>query len=135
MITGSAFSAFRSFALCTAPVSLPIEGPLPPACEVEKNTGSTWSKSRSSRMRCTSTEPTIPRHPTIPTCSMNVVYCLKSGKHRIRHLGGAYFARPCCMNVSGAQALAQDFCHTFLDPLCRLGCLQRVAQHHRRRQD
>ena len=47
-----------------------MSGPLPPACEVEKNTGSMWSKSFSSRMRCTSTEPTMPRQPTMPTLNM-----------------------------------------------------------------
>ena len=40
MITGSAFSAATSVrVLRPAPVALPIAGPLPPACEVEKNTG------------------------------------------------------------------------------------------------
>ena len=51
----------------------PIAGALPPACEVEKKTGSMWSKSRSSRMRCRSTDPTMPRQPTIPTLSMAIV--------------------------------------------------------------
>ena len=46
---------------------LPIAGPVPPARDVEKNTGSIWSKSRSSSIRCTSTDPTMPRQPTIPT--------------------------------------------------------------------
>jgi hypothetical protein len=35
--------------------------------EVEKNAGSTRSKSRSARMRSISTEPTMPRQPIIPT--------------------------------------------------------------------
>jgi hypothetical protein len=73
MITGSFFSSATSVALFTGSTGLPISGPLPPAWEVEKNTGSTWSKSRSSRMRCTRTEPTIPRQPTTPTLSMAIV--------------------------------------------------------------
>ena len=60
-----------SFASLTGAAALPIAGPLPPACEVEKNTGSMWSKSRSSRMRCTRTEPTMPRQPTMPTLNIN----------------------------------------------------------------
>jgi hypothetical protein len=77
MITGSFFSSARSVAFFTVPVDLPafapISGPCAPACEVEKKTGSTWSKSRSSRMRCTRTEPTIPRQPTMPTLNMAIV--------------------------------------------------------------
>src|SRR5687768_2180017 len=44
-----------------------MAGALPPTCEVVKKVGSTTSKSRSACMRCISTEPTIPRHPTKPT--------------------------------------------------------------------
>ncbi len=44
--------------------------PLPPAFDVEKNTGSIDSKSRSSRIRCMRTDPTIPRQPTNPTRMM-----------------------------------------------------------------
>ena len=73
MMTPSFFSSAMSIASFTGSSVLPIAGALPPACEVEKNTGSIWSKSRSSRMRCTSTEPTIPRQPTIPTLSMCLV--------------------------------------------------------------
>src|SRR5574337_18221 len=47
--------------------SLPKLGALPPMLEVVKNTGSISGKSFSSRMRCISTEPTMPRHPTKPT--------------------------------------------------------------------
>ena len=74
MITGNAFSAAMSVALFTASTDLPTFGAFPPACEVEKKTGSIASKSRSSRMRCTSTEPTIPRQPTMPTLSIPIVY-------------------------------------------------------------
>ncbi len=49
------------------PEARPIAGTLPPALDVEKNTGSIVSKSRSSSMRCISTDPTIPRQPTNPT--------------------------------------------------------------------
>jgi len=60
-------NAFGSFASSRGPVGLPIDGPAPPALEVEKKTGSISSKSRSSSIRWRSTEPTIPRQPTNPT--------------------------------------------------------------------
>src|SRR5450432_2994251 len=47
--------------------ALPMAGPLAPAFDVEKKTGSMNSKSFSASMRCISTEPTMPRHPTNPT--------------------------------------------------------------------
>ena len=43
-------------------------GPLPPMLDVVKNDGSISAKSCSSRIRCISTEPTMPRQPTNPTC-------------------------------------------------------------------
>ena len=52
----------------TGGTGLPIDGPAVPDWEVEKKSGLMRSKSRSSRMRCTSTEPTIPRQPIRPTC-------------------------------------------------------------------
>src|SRR5881396_3485091 len=42
-------------------------GALPPALEVEKNTGSMRVKSPSACMRSMRTEPTMPRQPTRPT--------------------------------------------------------------------
>ena len=42
--------------------------------EASMLTGSIWSKSRSSRMRCTSTDPTMPRQPTMPTLNIAIVY-------------------------------------------------------------
>jgi hypothetical protein len=42
-------------------------GAAPPAFDVEKNTGSMRSKSRSATIRSMSTEPTMPRQPTNPT--------------------------------------------------------------------
>ena len=42
MSTGSFFSSATSIAFLTGSTGLPMSGPLPPACEVEKNTGSTW---------------------------------------------------------------------------------------------
>jgi hypothetical protein len=44
-----------------------IGGAAPPAFDVEKNTGSMKSKSRSATIRSMSTEPTMPRQPTNPT--------------------------------------------------------------------
>jgi hypothetical protein len=43
-----------------------IAGAAPPALLVLKNTGSMWAKSPSACMRSSSTEPTMPRHPTNP---------------------------------------------------------------------
>src|SRR6185436_18105833 len=68
MRTSMAASAARSLASFTGSVRLPICGPDAPVCDVEKKRGSTRSKSRSSRMRCTRTEPTIPRQPMSPIC-------------------------------------------------------------------
>jgi hypothetical protein len=45
-------------------------GAAAPDCEVLKNVGETCSKSRSSRMRSSSTEPTMPRQPMMPTFVM-----------------------------------------------------------------
>ena len=61
-------SAARSCASFTGGTDLPTAGAGAPAWDVEKKTGSIRSKSRSSRMRWTSTEPTIPRQPMSPTC-------------------------------------------------------------------
>src|SRR5262245_42603034 len=125
MITGSAFSAATSFASATGPVVLPMAGPLPPACEVEKNTGSTWSKSRSSRMRCTRTDPTIPRQPTIPT--LNIVNSLQSGDDGVAHFCGSHLAGPRRVDVCGAQALPQHLGHRALDPAGVLLVLERIT--------
>ncbi|KAG0922102.1 hypothetical protein G6F31_020047 [Rhizopus arrhizus] len=54
-------------AFCNGPAPSAQVGAAPPALLVEKNTGSISAKSFSSRMRCMSTEPTIPRQPTRPT--------------------------------------------------------------------
>src|SRR5688500_14899175 len=67
MSASIAVSSVTNLASLTAGVRLPTSGPAAPACDVEKNTGSMKSKSRSSRMRCTSTDPTIPRQPMMPT--------------------------------------------------------------------
>src|SRR5207249_1700299 len=61
-------------AFLTGATRFPIVGAAAPACEVEKNTGSIESKSRSSRIRCTRTDPTIPRHPMSPTFIRGSVY-------------------------------------------------------------
>ena len=54
-------------------VSLPPTlGPGPPALEVLKKCVSTSAKSFSSCMRCISTEPTMPRQPTIPSFFISI---------------------------------------------------------------
>src|SRR3990170_2901949 len=68
MRTSAVFSAPRSFASFTGGTGLPMDGPAVPDWDVEKKWGLMRSKSCSSRMRCTSTEPTIPRQPISPTC-------------------------------------------------------------------
>src|SRR5271165_784633 len=46
---------------------LPITGASPPIFDAEKNSGSIRAKSFSCSMRCSSTDPTMPREPTKPT--------------------------------------------------------------------
>src|SRR5687768_6246390 len=131
MITGSFFSSETSLASLTA--SADFTGPLTPACEVEKNSGSIWSKSRSSRMRCTRTDPTMPLQPTIPT--LNIAMILKRFQHRLAHFCGAGATRSLGMDVGGAQSVTQNLRHRGFDALGGLLLAQRIAKHHRRGQD
>src|SRR5258706_4405811 len=135
MITGSCFSAAMSVALATGPCALPMSGPLPPACEVEKKTGSMWSKSFSSRIRCTSTEPTRPRQPTMPTLNMTAFLFLQPFRNRGRHFRGAYLPRVRSIYVGSAIAVAQRLFHRRLEPRGRGRLVQGMAQHQRRGQD
>src|SRR5690349_24959461 len=118
MITGRALRLSMLRASPTGGVSRPMAGPLPPACEVEKNTGSIWSKSRSSRMRCTSTDPTIPRHPTMPTLSMAMI--LEGFPHRVAHLCGADATHSVGVDIGGAQSVTQHPGHRRFDARGRL---------------
>ena len=61
----------------------PMSGAGPPACEVLKKTGSTRSKSRSARMRSSSTDPTMPRQPMIPTFHHDSMNELPGGARRL----------------------------------------------------
>ena len=56
-MTSMAWRASTLLASINAGTSLPIAGPLPPTWEVVKKTGSIDSKSRSTCIRCISTEP------------------------------------------------------------------------------
>src|SRR5256885_3061689 len=67
MITSWAASAAMSWASLSAPTDRPIAGPSPPTFDVVKNSGSISAKSFSSSMRRISTDPTMPRQPTIAT--------------------------------------------------------------------
>jgi hypothetical protein len=58
------FKASMSYASCSVVSFFACAGALPPALEVEKNTGSIRSKSPSACMRSIRTEPTMPRQPT-----------------------------------------------------------------------
>src|SRR5688572_26797869 len=69
----ASISADRSRASLTGGTDFPIAGAGAPACVVEKKIGSITSKSRSARMRSTSTEPTIPRQPMSPTCIVEMM--------------------------------------------------------------
>ena len=60
-------SASMSNASCSVISFFAIAGALPPALEVEKNSGSISPKSPSACMRSINTEPTMPRQPTKPT--------------------------------------------------------------------
>ena len=62
-----AFSASMSAASLRAGSARATLGAAPPAFDVLKNTESKSSKSRSAVMRSISTEPTMPRQPTMPT--------------------------------------------------------------------
>src|SRR6476619_2737003 len=107
-----------SFASLSGATVLPIEGPAPPTLEVEKNTGSIESKSRSSRMRSIRTEPTMPRQPTKPTVVMIVSLGLDSRlrgddkklvlerfDHRHTHLGSGHRFLALGGDVTGSEAL------------------------------
>ena len=67
MMTSIALNSAMSLASFSNATSRPTSGALSPIWEVVKNTGSIKSKSRSARMRCMSTDPTIPRQPIKPT--------------------------------------------------------------------
>jgi hypothetical protein len=67
MMMSSDFSSSMFFASLSAGAPAANSGALPPTFDVVKNTGSMWAKSFSSRMRCISTDPTMPRQPTRPT--------------------------------------------------------------------
>src|SRR5471032_1606672 len=113
-----------------------MDGPLLPGREAERNIGSMRSKSFSSRMRCTRTDPTIPRQPTIPTLNMAIsLWTLERGQNGLAHLLRAHLLRARLDDVGGAITLLQYFLHRSLDPVCRGQLLQRVTQHHGRRQD
>jgi hypothetical protein len=75
MMVSQALSSSMLLASFSGGTSRPMSGPLPPGFEVVKNTGSMWSKSRSSCMRPISTDPTIPRQPINPTFIMFVFPC------------------------------------------------------------
>src|SRR5260221_5694450 len=66
--------------------ALPMGGPLAPECDVEKRAGSMNSKSFSSIMRCISTEPTMPRHPTNPTRIISLLLLSFHGRQHERRM-------------------------------------------------
>src|SRR6185503_15550638 len=106
----------------------PMSGALPPACEVEKNTGSNSSKSCSSRMRAISTEPTMPRQPTIPTfCIFLSLVLLERRDHRVAHFARADLLRRVGVDVRRPQARGEHLAHRALDALGRLGLIETVA--------
>src|SRR5947208_2303798 len=67
MTMSQRLSCSMSKAFCSDFSFLAWAGAAPLALEVEKNSGSIRSKSRSVVMRSMSTEPTMPRQPTRPT--------------------------------------------------------------------
>src|SRR3977135_1231585 len=152
MTTSISASSFMLFASLSGAVSFPMNGPIPPTREVEKNTGSISAKSRSACMRCISTDPTIPRQPTIPTrfiafpaCPICVSYrtepqkgCSASSERRdygISHLPGANLAGSSLKNIGGAIPLGEYFLHRDFDAGGDPVLIEAVAEHHRRRQD
>src|SRR6476659_9157377 len=109
-------------------VSLPIAGPLPPTFDVVKNDGSISSKSRSSSIRCISTEPTIPRQPTNPIRMIDLfAKLLPQCRHdRVTHRTRADDGLAGHRDVPGAQALRQRRAHGTLDPLGDVRARKRV---------
>ena len=123
--------------------------------------GSMRSKSRSACMRSTSTEPTMPRHPIMPTLSCSppanpgLLHSTKlvrrdgSGTsdpalthqcHSAATTASPISCVPTCrrarlVDIRRAQALWQHLLHRGLDPVRPLVLVERVAQHHGRRQD
>ena len=71
---------------------LGLRGAAPPALEVEKNSGSIRSKSRSAVMRSMSTEPTMPRQPTRPTRVVIVISFRRTSFTKPAHFGPGSFA-------------------------------------------
>src|SRR4051794_31470764 len=119
----SSATFFASFTGCALP---PIAGPLPPAWEVEKNTGSMRSKSPSACMRCTRTEPTIPRQPIRPTfMATPVKNALQRRHHGVAHLGGAHPAGAVFVNIGRSAAVREYFFHRRLDSVRPLVLVER----------
>src|SRR5450830_860516 len=106
-----------------------MAGAAPPVFEVVKNTGSIWAKSPSSRMRCISTEPTIPRQPTKPTNFIifslkikNLCQCLDD---RVAHFFGADLHGALLVDVGRAQALRQHRLDGVVDAVGLFGLAER----------
>src|ERR1700712_5264824 len=133
-------------------MSLPTDGPWPPTLEVVKNTGSIRSKSRSSSIRCMSTEPTIPRQPIRPTrfiattpstksgplhfCSgPNTLQIPQRGDYCIAHFLSTNLGTTFAPDVSGAQALVQHQAHGLFDGVSCGLLAEAVTQHHRYRKN
>jgi hypothetical protein len=69
-MTGNFDRAPRSLASKTGWGPEPVSGPFLPTWDVEKKIGLKREKSSSPRNRSIRTEPTIPRHPTMPTLTI-----------------------------------------------------------------
>ena len=148
MMTSVAIRSEIAFASLSGPVALPPTfGPGAPTCDVVKNTGSIEPKSPSASMRCISTEPTIPRHPTNPTRFMifgpecdttcpapdshaaGRLYWIRSARGSVlgllderfddgrAHFGGANGSFARSSDIGRAQARRQDGAHGGLDPV------------------
>src|SRR5574343_78332 len=133
MMASIAFNSAMSFASLSGGTSLPTSGPLPPGFEVVKNTGSIRSKSRSSRMRCMRTEPTMPRQPIKPT---RIMFPLLQGRdHGIAHGAAANLVHAIRPDIGGTITLGQRLLYGIFHATCIGFVVEGVSQHHGGRQD
>src|SRR6266700_2287152 len=115
-----------------------------PAWEVEKNTGSRpRAKSFSSCIRCMRTDPTIPRHPTIPTfivCSFFLVNLYNSSQVRDYRIADLFridqlLSILLLVNIPRPEALIEHFGHGSINCFSRVHHGKGKLEHHPGRED
>ena len=128
----SATSAIASF---TASVDVPIAGPRAAHLRRREEHRLDDGRNRAPRcMRCSSTEPTIPRQPIEPT-SHTCARSLYSAATTASPISCGPTLRVPGVWMSAVASRLAALRHRALDALGRFGLVERVAQHHRRRED